>query len=211
MNFIKKLLKYILILAVIVAVAGAAIGIAVYYWEKNEDKKEQQLNQKIKEKTLVFFTNEENLPASFNVIKWETINQPYGSSFKTGWERGSYQKGLDKNGKLTFRNIQSWSKIAFYDADETEGLGVFVIWLESCKPYSEVEYKIPDNRTTFHLRCDSEGQFLYTSFRYSDFDFSSDEKTFTLNAGGFTFYIDTRPFNMNLLQKNKTMLQVGNQ
>ena len=41
MNFIKKLLKYILILAVIVAVAGAAIGIAVYYWEKNEDKKEQ--------------------------------------------------------------------------------------------------------------------------------------------------------------------------
>ena len=214
MNFIKKLLKYILILAVIVAVAGAAIGIAVYYWEKNEDKKEQQLNQKIKEKSLVFFTNEGYIPARFHKIKWAVINNKYThgtSSFKTNWERGDYQKGFDENGKLIFRDIHPWSKIAFYYADEIEGLFVLIIWLESCKPNSEAEYKMPENNTTFHLRCSSEGQYLYTSFRTPAFDFSSDVKTFNLNAGGFTFYVDTRPFNMNLLLKNKTMLQVGNQ
>jgi len=50
LKFIKKLLKFILILAIIAAVIGSAIGIGVYYWEKNEDKKEQIFNQKVKEK-----------------------------------------------------------------------------------------------------------------------------------------------------------------
>ena len=54
LKFIKKLLKYILILAIIAAVIGSVIGIGVYYWEKNEDKKDQVFNQKVTEKTLVF-------------------------------------------------------------------------------------------------------------------------------------------------------------
>ena len=214
LKFIKKLLKFILILAIIAAVIGSAIGIGVYYWEKNEDKKDQIFNQKVKEKALVFFTNEDYVPQRFQGIKWEATYQSrlsdYSGKAKTMWEQGHFQKGFDKKGKLFFREvIKSSSKLAYYYVNEEGGLSVYVYWLEPCKLGSKVDYKLEGNKTTFTLRCGNAGKFLYAGSQYSSFDFDKDEVIFKLNAGGFRFWHNTNAFNMNLLEKNNTMLQLG--
>ena len=210
LKFIKKLLKYILILAII----ASAIGIGVYYWEKNEDKKDQIFNQKVKEKALVFFTNEDYVPQRFQGIKWEATYQSrlsdYSGKAQTRWEQGQIQKGFDKEGKLFFRHvIQHQSKLAYYYVNEEGGLSQYVYWLEPCKLGSKVDYKLEGNKTTFTLRCGNAGKFLYAGSQYESFDFAKDGVNYNLNAGGFWFRHNTNAFNMNLLEKNNTMLQLG--
>ena len=220
LKFIKKLLKYILILAIIAAVIGSAIGIGVYYWEQNEDKKEQWFNQMATETNLAYFTTDDFfVPEKYKGIKWESTQNPPapqlgGLAIGEAWKRGEFQKGFAKDGALIYRHVPFQPKVAYYyysEKEDEEGrLGVDIHWIQSCKPNSEVTYKIGEkNKTSFKLSCDEQGGHLSTSMVKPDFDFATDRLNLKLNAGGFTYSIDSGYFNMNSLLKNKTMLQVG--
>tara|TARA_B100000787_G_C16056128_1_gene233460 strand:- start:40 stop:678 length:639 start_codon:yes stop_codon:yes gene_type:complete len=199
-NIIKKFFKYLFILIVI----GGIVYGAMHFWQENENKKEAELN-------LAFFTTDKYTGSLTKGVKWSPVST---------WEsnnnaRANYQYGYNsESGEMFFREVRrdTTPPIAatyfLYKGSEDSNyhLGVNIYWIVDCAPDSSQEFET-DDENIFELKCDDGGEYLYTQIGWNGLK-PGGWGGETIDALGFSYSVDTSPFNMDEIKQNATLMNL---
>jgi len=197
LNIIKKLFKYLFILIII----GGIIGGGAYFWQENENKKESELN-------LAFFTTDKYSGELTKGIKWSPVSTWQSNDNA----EANYQYGYkSENGQMFFREVRRDATpplVATYflykdSKDSSHNLGANIYWIIDCKSNSSKKYNI-NEELEGTLHCDDNGQYLYVSRGWKGTELNNVD----IDALGFRYKASTKPFNMDELKQNSTLLSL---
>jgi hypothetical protein len=196
-NIIKKFFKYLFILIVI----GGIVYGAIHFWNENENKKEAELN-------LAFFTSENYNGGFTDGVNWSLAQSSYYDN-----AQARYQQGLNKDGKMFYREVLRDSKpptVATYTLSEHLGknsLFVDIYWVIDCTPGSSQKYQLSETLSK-DLRCSDNGEYLYLApLRWHNTEVSKYE----VNVSGFNYTVSTKRFNMSQLLQNQILQKLKEQ
>jgi len=198
LKFIKKPLKYILILAVIVTLIGFAIRGGAYLLNKYETK----LN-------LAFFTTDNYNGTVLRGINWSPTSS---------WDNrdGKYQSGINSEGQLFYRHVDRKANYpigppvvaSYYLFGPKSQIVTTIYWIMDCNPNLVVEYQLDSSHDA--LKCSDNGKYLWTRIQWMS-DSGTNDISSLVTAWGFTYQVSSSYFDILKLQRNATLIKLNKQ